>query len=1062
MEGLSQNINLITIQEKNTAIGKILNEIETQSGYYFVFSKEDLNPELRINVQIENEKLETTLKKIFDPLQIMYVFLDNHIILKRQTAIPESKPKDLKQPERIPETDSITNKADSEIVDKIIDEVVVIGYSCQKRQNVSGAVASVSGTRLALSQRPDLTNALAGNLLGVRTIQRSGRPGYDASQIDIRGYGDEILVIVDGVERSFSQIDPNEIESVSVLKDVSAVVYGAKGANGVLLISTKKGSETKTKISYNFNYALQSITRYPEFMNVWDYMNYYNEAALNLSHLGQKPIFSSENIAQAENTDWQSAVLKSVAPMQHHNVNVSGGNKDTHYFFSLGYLDQDGILKTQDNFQRFNFRSNIRAAIANNLTAEMLLGGRREVRDAPATVSGGGSPDNFSQGIFKSIATALPYKPVYANNNPAYYNDLGSEPNPVVLLDRDLVGTDWKANEELNSNFSLIYTVPIVKGLSLKASVACDRQIETQKIFKKAFSEYTYYPIENQYVSAQPTQTAGKSETLSQNDIITQQYSIQYHNNRLNKHDFSALLLWEIREFKHSRNLASGEFGISTAPELDAAGASNKNVAGNSYQTASMGIVGRINYAFDNKYLLELNFREDGVSKFINNDRWVFAPGISAGWRLSEENFIKDRTSIFDNLKLRASFGIFSLAPDLQEYYFLSGYNYTGKDVFGEPVYFMQGENNPVVVATDRGVINPNLTWEKASITNIGGEVILWNEKLYGEMDVFYRTHTGMYATRSQTVPTTFGALLPDENLNGETDRGAEWAIGSKQQLNELLINLKASFSYTRKKREYQELPEAGNQYAYWENRYRENNGHVSKNPYRWDNITWGYEALGQFQSFEEILQSPIQDGEGNSTLLPGDIKYKDVNRDGVISSLDLLPIGRSDRPEIFFGFNLSASWKNIDFTLFFQGASHHTYTFNYKDAFVQGGIGNAYEMYKDRWHRADVNDPYSKWIPGRFPPLRVESYAGNQAASTFWSKNATYVRLKTIDLGYTLPSEWMGKAGIRKLRIYLNAYNLLTFTSKELKYVDPEGESGYGMYYPQMKTVNFGVNVEF
>lgn len=325
-------------------------------------------------------------------------------------------------------------------------------------------------------------------------------------------------------------------------------------------------------------------------------------------------------------------------------------------------------------------------------------------------------------------------------------------------------------------------------------------------------------------------------------------------------------------------------------------------------------------------------------------------------------------------------------------------------------------------------------------------------------MEVFYRTHTGMFATRSHTLPTTFGAIMPDENLNGETDRGVELAIGSKQQWNGLLLDFKASFTYARKKREYQELLEAGNQYAYWENR---SNG-ASKNPYRWDNITWGYEALGQFQSFEEILQSPIQDGEGNSTLLPGDIRYKDLNGDGLINSLDLTPIGRSDRPEIFFGFNLSAEWKNFDFTLFFQGASHYTYTLNYKDAFVQGGIGNAYKMYKDRWHRADVNDPYSEWIPGRFPPLRVEGFTGNQPTSTFWSKNATYLRLKTIDLGYTLPLELTEKAGIQKFRIYINAYNLLTFTSKWLKYVDPEGESGYGLYYPQMKTVNFGINVEF
>jgi hypothetical protein len=289
-----------------------------------------------------------------------------------------------------------------------------------------------------------------------------------------------------------------------------------------------------------------------------------------------------------------------------------------------------------------------------------------------------------------------------------------------------------------------------------------------------------------------------------------------------------------------------------------------------------------------------------------------------------------------------------------------------------------------------------------------------------------------------------------------------ELILGSKQKVNALHLDFKASFSYARKKREYQELPDAGNRYAYWEYRYQESNGRISKNPYRWDNITWGYEALGQFQNYPEILQSPIQDGQGNTTLLPGDIKYRDVNKDGLINDLDLLPIGRSDRPEIFFGLNVSSVWKNLDLTLFFQGAANYTYTFNYKDAFVQGGIGNGYEMYKDRWHRADVNDPNSTWIAGYFPPLRVESYAGNQVSSTFWSKNTAYLRLKTIDAGYTLPQTIISNAGIRKLRLSINAYNLWTLSRKDLKYVDPEGETGYGVYYPQMKSIGFGVNIEF
>jgi TonB-linked SusC/RagA family outer membrane protein len=1107
----------VTIRKNNVSASEIFREIERQTGYFFVFSKEDVNPKQKISLDVKNESLVSVLEKCGVFLQLSYVLMGNNIILKRKEEVasleiksqfpvlqtvsgkvldPDKRPlPDVLVSEKGKAGNAVFTDADGnftlmlpptaylsvrylgladrivpvqgkrflsiemEADVKMIDEIVVVGYGSQKRMLLTGSVASVGGKILVQAQRPDLTNTLAVNLTGVRSIQRSGRPGYDGSQIDIRGYGDEILVIVDGIERPFSQIDPNEIESISVLKDASAAVYGIRGANGVLLITTRKGQESRAKIAYNFNYALQSITRYPTFMNVWDYMNSYNEACLNLSHLGQIPAFSPSEIADAENTDWQKAALKSVAPMQQHNLNVTGGSREVKYFFSIGYLNQDGILKTKDNFQRYNLRSNIGASIAGNWKADLQIGARREVRDAPATVSGGESDDNFSQGIFKNLIMALPYKSIYANNNPLYYNNLSSSSNPVALLDRDWVGTDVKQYEELNGQFALSYNSPFVKGLALKAQLAYDRQTATQYIFKKACSEYNYSPINNSYTSVPLTQTTVKIENMAQNAIFTQQYSIQY-DSIFRKHNLSGLLLLEKRRFDHHNSMIIGEFALSSVPELDAA--VNKTIGGGSYQTAAMGLIGRFRYNFADKYQLEYSFRNDGVSKFLKNDRWVFTQSVSAGWLISEEMAVKEQAPWLDNLKIRASYGIFPLASDLNEYYFLSGYNYPGKNIFGFPIYFVQGENNLILTAIDRGLINPYLTWEKVKVTNIGWNLSLGGGKLYVESDLFYRIHTGMYATRALSLSTSFGGKMPDENLNSESDRGLELTVGSKQRIGGLVLDAKASFSYARKKREYQELVDAGNRYAYWESRYREENGHISKNPYRWDNISYGYEAVGQFRNFEEILHSPIQDGQSNTTLLPGDIKYRDRNNDGVITSLDMAPIGRSDRPEIFFGFNLSAVWKNFDATLFFQGAANYTYYFNYKEAFVQGGLGNAYEMYNDRWRRSDVNNPNSEWIPGYFPALRVEGYSGNSLPSTFWNKTTTYLRLKTVDLGYTFPSALLSKVGISTARIYLGAYNLLTFTRKELKEIDPEGGSGYGMYYPQMKTINFGINVEF
>jgi TonB-linked SusC/RagA family outer membrane protein len=1033
----------VTVQKKTITIGNALKEIEKQTGYFFVFSKEDLDVDRKIVVQAENEKLQALLFRLFSPLRITCVFLENNIILKKQTAgkeeVPQNKPV-------INSTKPVIEPAPPEKEEKKIDEVVVIGYGTNKRTNVTGAVTTVAGNRLVQAHAADLSNALAGNLAGLRTVQKSGRPGYDGSIIDIRGYGDDFLTIVDGVERPFSQIDPHEIESVSILKDASAAVYGYKSANGVLIITTKKGTTGRPEINYNFNYARQSITRYPEYMDVWEYMNSYNEAILNVAQEGEPP-FTPGDIQHARNTHWQKAVLKDFAPMKQHNLNITGGSESTNYFISFGYLNQDGILRTEDSFKRYNFRSNISALITKRFNAEMQISGRREVRDAPATVSGGGNGDNFSQSIFKNMAMALPYQTVYANNNPSYYNHLESGLNPVALLNRDCVGTDLKQYGELNGQLILNCDLPFIDGLSLKVLTAYDKQTGDQRIFKKTFREYSYYPTENRYVPVPVNPTAAQTEHYQQNDRFNQQYSVSYKNT-FGKHTVSGLCLWEIRRAVYRERLSSGEFDISPLPGSEAVGMKNQLLDGTSYKTAGMGIIGRINYSFDNTYLLELSFREDGVSKFAAAGRWAFTSGISAGWR------------IFDNLKLRASYGLFPLTDRLDETCFLPGYSYPGRDIFGSPVYFVQGENNTIVSAFGRGIVNPSLTWEKVSVANMGVEASFGNGRFHVEWDGFFRRHTGMYFTR--TLPTSFGGKMPDENLNSESDRGLELVVGSKQRINDWCIDLKATYSYARKKREYQELPEAGNQYAAWAGRYQESDGRIAKNPYRWDNIAWGYEALGQFQNYREIIASPIQDGQGNTTLLPGDIRYKDVNEDGLINDLDLLPIGRSDRPEIFFGFNLSVVWKNIDWMVFFQGAANYTYTFNYKDPFVQGGMGNGYRMYSDRWRRVDVNDPLSDWVAGYFPPLRVESYTGNQAPSTFWNKNTAYLRLKTIDCGYTLPQAVTAKAGIRKLRIYVNAYNLWVFSRNDLKYVDPEGESGYGIYYPQMKAVSMGVNIEF
>ena len=329
----------------------------------------------------------------------------------------------------------------------------------------------------------------------------------------------------------------------------------------------------------------------------------------------------------------------------------------------------------------------------------------------------------------------------------------------------------------------------------------------------------------------------------------------------------------------------------------------------------------------------------------------------------------------------------------------------------------------------------------------------MWKQKLGIEFDWFYRYRTGLKGTLASTLPTSFGASLPEMNLNSDSHRGFELVLSHRNQVGDFRYDIRGNISYTRKKNLYLEQADYKNEYLNWRN----------NSAYRWENVGWVYNAIGQFQSYEEIMAAPDHDGQGNITLMPGDIRLEDFNDDGVIDENDMQPINLSGTPEIFFGLNFSASWKGIDFSMLWQGAANYTYSIPYKSTFLQDGLGNGYKMFTDRWHRVDPTDLNSEWIPGRFPTSRIDNVpVSNTYNSTFWNPNVWYLRLKNIELGYTLPQKWTMKARIQSLRVYVGAYNLLTFAPKVLDGMDPEGSALFGMYYPQMKTVNLGFNIGF
>ena len=938
----------------------------------------------------------------------------------------------------------VNNKSFLEIIlnedNKLLDEVVVVGYGVQKKASVTGSVASMQGDKLKDVIAPNISSMLVGRLPGLRGVQRSGSPGDSDTDIDIRGYG-SMLVIVDGVERYFNQIDPNDIESVSILKDAAAAVYGFKGSNGVLLITTKKGKkDSPAKINYNGYFGIQQATRYPKLMNAYQYGSLYNEAIYNLDPINGKPAFDEAQLESFRNgsigTNWWDETMRKSAPQTSHSLSISGGSQKTQYYVSFSFLDQQGLLRSTDwNYNRYNVRSNISVELSKGLTLDLQLRGMKDRRKLPYNGS-----DLFSQ-----AQMANPTFSVYANDNPEYWNFTY---NPVRMSNIDEAGYDNRDRHEFNSSASLNWNVPWVEGLIAKAMFSYDYKNDEEKKWSKESYAYSYNAVNDTY----DKKTVNSMSNLNSKSLNwykpTQQYSINYNKTFLGKHDVGGLLLWEMYYDKNKWVEGHKQFEIGMIDELDFGDKTNQTTGGRTLSTAHQGLVGRFNYAYEGKYLVEYSFRYDGSYKFQKGNRWGYFPGVSLGWRMSEEKFIKNAIPNLDNLKIRGSFAKVGDEGDFGAYQFLEGYKYDG--------HYVLGQDKLTLGLVNKGMANPWLTWYESKIMNFGFEASYKKGLISVEFDWFQRKREGLPATRSGSLPTTFGESMPQENLNSDKNKGFEINLGHNYAIEDFTYNISANFSATRISNDYVERELSTNMYKDW----RDNsNG-------RYKDIRWGRKVVGQFQSYEEIFNSPIQDKNGNKSLMPGDLKFEDWNNDGIIDDKDVQAIGHGSKPRMYYGFNLGAKYKGFDMTMFFQGAAGHDIYINNDilDPFIQQGLGNGFEIMTDRWHREDPTDPYSKWIGGEMPAARVAGYSDNRTANSWSLHKADYLRLKTLEVGYSLPSKLISKCGIDNLRVYVNLNNVLTFSSRSglMKNVDPESDQNQLRYYPQLKTYNFGINLTF
>ena len=923
---------------------------------------------------------------------------------------------------------------------EVLDDVVVVGYGVQKKVNLTGAVGSVEGDQLASKAVGNVTSALAGLVPGLKVMNRGGKPGNDGAELNIRGFGSP-LVLVDGIEQDFGNMDPNEIENISILKDASAAVYGARAANGVVLVTTKRGKKSAPKFNVNFNAGFSAPTRIIKMASSGLYAELTNEAnAVN----GAQPTYSPEEIAKYydgtdpryPNTDWRKETLKSFSPKYDINMNVRGGGEKVSYFLSLGYLNQQSLLRSNDmNFNRVSFRSNIDAQINSVLRLSADFSGRLEYRERP----GRDMPV-----IMQAIQAAKPTVPAYYpdRSKPTYPGYDASWANPLPISERDYSGyedTDFssvRGTLSVNLNFN-----KWIKGLSADGKFDYRLNNNFTKTFNTTFDYHDYNYDTGEYTVATQFNSGKNSlrEAYAKDWLWYSMFKLNYDRIFAKRHHITALALIEAQASKNDNFFAYREGFISTeVDEMFAGSDENKNNGGEASEGGRMSYVFKLGYSYDSKYLFDFVGRVDGSAKFYEDNRWGFFPGVSAAWRISEEAFFKNKFSNVDNLKLRLSVGQAGDEANVN-FNYLTGY------IFGNNYIFDSGGTISKGLKS-KGLANKNARWAETTTYNLGIDYSIYNRKFYAEFDIFYRLKSKMLATRAQSLPSTFGASLPEENINKQDTRGFELMLGHANKIGNLIYNIKANVSWARSKWvHYDEVertePEQQHRYALTG---------------KWTNIAWGYEADGLFSSQEEIDGwADITNGAHNNVIRPGDIRYVDQNKDGVINWKDEIQIGKNANPEIFFGLNGDFTYKNWSLNMLFQGATNYSVFNSDQFVFPFGNNLVPYEFWKDRWTEENPN-PNAKLPRSRFSLGHPNGYT-----STFWVlKNAYYVRLKNIELSYTFPNSWTKKVGINNLRLYLIGNNLLTITN--VKHKDPESNTTSGWYYPQVKTYTAGVSLNF
>lgn len=922
-----------------------------------------------------------------------------------------------------------------------LNEVVVVGYGTQKKGSTTGAIASVKGTVLTTNASANVSNAIAGRMSGVIANNRSGRPGDDSSTLLIRGFnsfggGTSPLVVVDGIpDRDLNRINPDDIESVTVLKDASAAIYGVRSANGVILVTTKRGKVGKPTIKVDGSYGIQQLTRMDEKVNSWQYMTYYNE--LN-AHKGMSLPYTQSDIDKYKagndpnytSTNWLKEVYRKDAPQSTVSMSVNGGTEQVKYFFSGQYLNQESNLTNSDErYRQFNLRSNIDVNISSNFKVNLDIGVRREDRDYPAV---------SITSIMHETVSMYPFIPAYwKNGSPS--SGIANGRNPI-LMSSSAAGYDKVLNLIVNPKIGFELKLPkITQGLSLSGYGAFDYNVRSEKKFTKPWDAYSYDKVNDSYNNVKNSTSI---TSVLQNEQITNQntYFLKLaYDRKFNKHSFNAFVGYEQTTTDKTETIAYRRDLLSDKLDQIFTGSTKgQNASGSAYQDGRESYLGRVAYNFDNKYFAEVSARYNGSFNFPSATRWGLFPSISGGWKISEENFFKNNIKAIDQLKIRASWG--KMGNDdmretidgkiiLNQYLFLTRYqlmtdqqlySYFGSD------YIL---NNSIYLSASP---NPNITWEIQDSKNIGFDFAFLNNKLTATFDYFSNKRSDILTARNASVPLYTGLALPKENIGETVNRGTDWSVNYADMTHQFKYSIGFNLTYAQSKVLFRD--EAPN-IPQWQKS-------TGKAIYSW----LVYQTNGIYRTQADVDNSAHFEG-----AKPGDLWVKDTDGDGSITTNDQVRIPESVTPKIAYGIPIRAEYRGFSIDMLWTGQSKAKQMILPQ---AQGAIvAPPTWLYNDRY---TADNPNSK-----YPVAFNDSDNRNNIPADFWLRDASFFRLKSLEVSYVLPEELLSRFGVSNVRFYAGGTNLFSIDHMKKYNLDPETDNKTGVNYPQTRIYRIGVSIQ-